>query len=252
MKPAQITEIKPKVPMNWMLTLKKIEQEHWRKLVVTIHIRQKIMAGKPVSLDVAKAMIKARGLEETIEAVNTEDPEAVANAVAQAKNEGKCEFHRRLGKPGCWFPTNHIKAGIKENWSALGYRVKFRGSRGSLAECMFVYSVPPKDTVWDSADREWILLADAPSGEETLISHTTGPSGPVSALKIHEYIIRPKITFEIAIAQEVMEAEKVPDEALAKTLYHFGAHGLGACRSAGFGTFDIINIEEVLPSPEKE
>jgi hypothetical protein len=235
----QKVDVKPRSPDEWMKLLADVSQDHWRRFHVTIQIRDKLLAGKPARLDAAKAMLKARGLESAIEAVNIADPNALAQAAGEAVDEGLCEFHRREGQPGIWFPTNNIKAGIKENWSVLGLRVEHRGSRGALAEGVFVYSTHTELTT----ERNWILLGDKPDGIVTSVTHTTGPSGPIAAIKRNEFVTRPRFTFEIAIAKAV--SEKLPDESFVRMLYHFGEHGMGACRSQGFGMFDIIGLQEV-------
>lgn len=237
--------VTPKTPFDWEGAMRKIRAQHWKRLVVTIKMRSRLMAGKPASLDAAKAMLKARGLEDAIEAVDTSNPEELREAAEQVQDEGLCEFHRRPGKSGIWFPTNNIKAGIKENWSVLTYRVAQRGSRGALAEAMFVYSglAHPEDV--SPEERDWIYLGEEPDGVETMVAHTMSPKGPVSSIKRHEYVEKVEIRFEIAMARAV--AEKVPDEAMADTLIHFAEHGLGACRSQGFGRFDVLSVEDVTP-----
>lgn len=234
------TAVVKKSPTDWMSLIKQVAEDHWRTLEVTIKVRDRLLAGKPASLDAAQAMIKARGLEDVLEAKleAVTDPIERAKLAEEASTAGLCEFHRRDGYPGIWFPTNHIKAGLKENWSVLGLRVEHRGSRGALAEGVFVFS-PSENPV----ERDWVWLGSSPDGVHTAVAHTTGPSGPVSSIKRHEYVLSPELTFRIAIAQAI--AEKLPDDAMARTLYHFGEHGLGACRSQGFGRFDLVNIREL-------
>jgi len=259
--PKFVCDVRPKTRGQWMALVKAKEANHWRKLHVTIQMRDKLMAGKPAQLDAGIAMLKARGLQAAIEAVDIEDPNALAAAAATTVNEGLCEFHRREGRPGLWLPTNNIKAMIKENWSVLGYRNEIRGSRGRLAEGLFVYSVPQAGD--DPVERDWLLVGAAPDGvamvdltkdaegkplpkgkQFTAVSHTTGPSGPVSAIKRHEYVEGTSLTFEIAIARKnVMEG--LDDGALADVLVHAAEHGLGACRSQGFGRFQIKDIVEL-------
>jgi len=234
-------EVRPRTPFEWKQLLEQAAEEHWRKIRITIQLREWLMAGKPAQLDAANAMLKARGLEAAIEAVNVEDPTELAEAAEKATDEGLCEFHRREGKPGIWFPTNNIKAGLKENWSVLGLRVEHRGSRGAIAEGVFVYAIADEKAA--PSERDWIYLGEKPFGTHTAVSHTTGPKGPVSSIKRHEYLVKPKITFEIALANAIKE--KLPDEALAKTLVHFSEHGMGACRSQGYGRFDILDMTEL-------
>lgn len=232
-----------KAPADWAALLGKAAADHWRTLRVTIQIREKLMAGKPAKLDAERAMIKARGLEDVLEAQEVTDPNARAELAEEVKDEGLCEFYRREGKPGLWMPSNQVKACLKENWSVLGFRVEHRGSRGALAEAVFAFGPDP-------ADREWILLraADAdgraaPDGVDTSVCHTTGPKGPMASIKRNEYLLRPQIVFIVQIARAI--EEKLPDDAFAQTLYHASRHGLGANRSQGFGTFDITGVEEI-------
>lgn len=237
--------VRPKKPFDWDAALELSRREHWRRLEVTIQLREWLLAGKPATLDAAKAMLRARGLEDAIEAVDTSNPEALAAAAAEVVDEGLCEFHRRPEKPGLWFPTNHIKAGVKENWSVLGYRKQITGSRGALAEGLFIHSSALRQE--ETRELDWISLGSAPDGVYTAVAHTTGPRGPVSSIKRHEYVIRPTITFVIVVAHKV--TEKIPDQEFADMLVHFGEHGLGACRSQGFGRFDVLRVREITKSP---
>lgn len=280
-------EIKPRVPTDWTALMIKVASDHWRTLRVKIQMRDKLMAGKPSQLDAAKAQINARGLGDVLEArqdaiTDPVEREAMAEIV---KDEGLCEFHRRPGQPGLWFPTNNIKAGFKENWSVLGFRKEFAGSRQGVAEGSFVFSVPQPGQ--NPAERDWIHLGATPSGMWTDpasefeaarvaaeakaaaeaagmspeavafkssvtpdgtylgVAHTMGMKGPQSSIKRHEYVLQTIIEFDIAIAVAIRG--KLPDEAIARTILHFGEHGLGACRSQGFGRFDLLKISELPP-----
>lgn len=234
-------QIVPKDTSAWKMLLQKAEKEHWRELEVTVQIREKLLAGKPAHLDAAEKMLAARGLEDQMKAL-PEDPAARAEAAAKVVLEGLCEFHRRgPDKPGIYFPTNHLKAGLKENWSVMGYRNAIRGSRGALAEGLFVYAVLP-----DGAPREdldYIYLAPAPHGVYEAITHSMSPSGPIHALKRHEYVERVTFKFRMRIAQAVLD--RIPDENIAGMLTHFQEHGMGACRSQGFGKWDLLDMRDV-------
>lgn len=239
---------------DWIGLKARVEREHWRKLRVEIEIRDQLHAGKPAQLDAAKAMLAARGLEEIVEAREQERPPE--ERAEEAVDEGLCEFHRREGKPGLWLPSNHLKAMIKENWSALGYRLdatppsrrrapkaegegerkKIQGSRGALHEALFVCSTDP-------TDRDWIYLGEKPAGVRQAVAHTMGPKGPRASLKRNEYVECVKIAFEVWIARAVVE--KVPDESLADMLVHAQEHGIGANRSQGFGQFNVVDVREI-------
>jgi hypothetical protein len=243
-KPARVI-IRAKTPMDFDALIKKAKEEAWRKLRVEIQIRDRLLAGKPASLDAANAMLKARGLEDQMVAVaDIVDPDLRAKAAERiAKDEGLCEFTRRAGKSGIWMPSNHLKAMLKENWSVLGLRVEVRGSRGALAEGLFVVAADCEKK--DSIERDWIYLGEKPDGVHQAVAHTVGPSGPVSSIKRHEYVEQPKIAFEIWIANAKSVSEKISDDELVKTLVHAAEHGTGSCRSQGSGKFDILEIREL-------
>lgn len=236
--------VRAKNDSDWRGLLVIAAEQHWRTIRVEIQIRDRILGGKPSSLDAAQAMLKARGLEEFMaQAEDIVDPTARALAAERvAADEGKCEFSRRLDKPGIWIPSNNIKAGLKENWSVLGLRNQVRGSRGAMAEGMFV--VGPGD----STESDWVYIAEKPDGVQQGVAHTTGPSGPIAAIKRNEFVLRPRIVFHIMIANANAVSDKIGDDELAKTLVHFAEHGLGANRSQGYGKFDIVSVGELVAS----
>ena len=232
------TVVRAKTHMAWDALLKTASEKAWRRLRVVLKIRDRLLAGKPADLNAAQAMLRAKGMSEFVaEAQNIVDPiERAQAAAAIARDAGLCEFVRREGKPGIWIPSNNVKAGLKENWSVLGLRVEIRGSRGALAEGMFVSG---------AEDSDWIRVGDAPDGTHEAVAHTTGASGPVSSIKRHEYVVSPRIEFVVMIATAKSVNEKISDDELAKVLIHFGEHGMGACRSQGFGKFDVVSVEEI-------
>lgn len=236
--------VRAKSPMDWQRLLTTAASNHWRTLRVVIQIRDKLLAGKPASLKAADAMLRARGLDDFVaEAEDITDPTARATAATEiATNEGLCEFSRRDDKPGIWMPSNNVKAGFKENWGVLGLRVEVRGSRGALAEGLFV-SGPG-----GGIESDWLYLGEKPDGVIEAVTHSMGPSGPISAIRRNEYVTRPKLAFDVMIANAKAVSEKISDDELARVLVHYGEHGLGACRSQGFGRFDVISVTEIESS----
>ncbi len=226
--------------MQWADLLKQVASNKWRRIRVRIQLREYLYAGQPRHLDAATAMLKARGLEDQIEAI-PDDAAARAAAAEQVSEEGICQFHRRAGKPGIWFPTNNIKAGLKENWSVLGFRQAHLGSRVSIAEALFVYSVPPEGS--PAVERDYIYLGEKADDIHTSVCHSEVRGQKLASIKRNEVLHRPILEFEIAIAREI--EQKLPDESLAASMLHFAEHGLGASRSQGIGKFDILSIEDL-------
>lgn len=247
--PAPRVNIRAVSSSQWDRLLASAKASHWRTLRVVIQIRAEIHAGKPANLDAANAMLKARGLDDFVATADDVTDPTLRQELARtvADTECLCEFYRRSGKPGIWMPANNIKAGLKENWSALGLRVQIRGSRGALAEGAFVVADLPE---WDGPELDWINLGAEPSGIRTMVAHTMSVSGPISAVKRHEYVERPQIAFQIRFSKAASVDEKFDDRNIADMLVHFGEHGLGANRSQGFGKFDLVSVEEIETRPD--
>jgi hypothetical protein len=245
--------IERKHGFDWDSLKAKVEAEHWKKLLITFKLRDKLHAGKPAQLDAAKAMLAARGLGDLVDAREQERP--AEDRAEEVVDEGLCEFHRREGKPGVWWPSNNLKACIKENWSVLGYRMdarprgarkseaageeggkKLQGSRGAIHEGLFVVSTDPED-------RDWLRLGDEPAGIDQSVAHTIGPKGPRSSIKRNEYVQGTTLTCEVWIARAV--SLKLPDESFADMLLHAQEHGIGANRSQGIGKFDVVSVKEI-------
>jgi len=243
-----VVTIKAMQPVDWMNLIKKVEADYWFSYRVKIQIRGWLLAGKPMSLDAAKAMIEAQAkklkIEPTVEAryerkAASSTDEEKEEMLEEVKDEGICEFHRRPDHPGIWLPSNNVKAGLKENWTAVGYTKAKSGSRSRLAETTFVRSVPPEGS--PPAEWDWIHLGDAPHPElHTAIAYIKTQNGPVTAIKRHEYVVNPIIEFDIIMSDRAVQ--ELPAEMLAGTLVHFSEHGLGACRSQGYGKFDILDM----------
>ena len=233
--------VRAKTALDWKGLLAGAAANHWRTLRIQIQIRDRLLAGKPASLVAADAMLKARGLDDFVaEAEDISDPTDRAEAAAHiAENEGLCEFARREGRDGIWMPSNNVKAGLKENWSVLGLRNEVRGSRGAMAEGLFVCG--PGGGV----ESDWLRVGDKPDGVMQSVAHTTGPQGPMSSIKRNEYVLRPLLAFDVIMANAKSVSEKISDHEMASVLVHFGEHGLGANRSQGFGRFDVVSVEQV-------
>ncbi len=115
-------------------------------------------------------------------------------------------------------------------------RKPLRGSRGAIAEALFICSADPHDP-------DWIYLGEKADGIDTSVSHIIGPQGARAAIKRNEYLLAPKLAFELWIARAI--EQKIPDESLADTILHAQEHGIGANRSQGTGKFDVVRFEEL-------
>jgi hypothetical protein len=125
-----------------------------------------------------------------------------------------------------------------------------RGSRKAIAEGVFIFAADSWNM--DREDRDWIYVGDAPAIHpqsglpyHTAVSHSVGPKGPVSSIKRHEFVVRPVIKFDMYVANYASVDEKLSDDDIADTFTHFKEHGLGACRSQGFGKFEVLEVKEL-------
>jgi hypothetical protein len=228
---------------EWMNLITKAARDHWLSLRIQIRFVDKLMGGQPSRLDHTEAMIAARSrkakIEPPVEPVIIDTPEKREEFMEEAAQAGICEFRRREGKPGIWFPCNNIKAMLKENWSVLGYGQDMRGSKGALAEGVFVYG--GNEVKENMEELDWIYLADQVDGLEESIVQAMTPQGPRSSLKRNEFVTKKIMIFYVFIANSVIH--KLDQEAFAKVLYHSSTHGLGADRSQGNGKFEILSVE---------
>jgi len=129
---------------------------------------------------------------------------------------------------GLYLEARQVKAGLRENINILygGQRVgpTRKGARGFVAERVFV-----------TPDRLYLDRRE-PDGVELIIGHLSGPQGPRSVLSYHEYVEAPAaIEFTVLVAEDA-----VPQLWWPRVWTLFEQNGLGATRSQGFGTFNLV------------
>jgi hypothetical protein len=99
-----------------------------------------------------------------------------------------------------------------------------KGARAFVAERVFV-----------TPDRLYLDRRE-PDGVELIIGHLTGPQGPRSVLSYHEYVEAPAaVEFTVLVAEDAIPRDRWP-----RVWTLFEQNGLGATRSQGFGTFDLV------------
>jgi hypothetical protein len=132
----------------------------------------------------------------------------------------------KRGEQGLYIEARQIKALLKECTNILFAAERWgptrKGPKSFLAERVFV-----------QPDRVW-LGTDAPDGLEQVVGHLSGPTGPVSTLGYHEYVVRPTLTFSVWVVRDLISASQWADVwVLAQEI------GLGAVRSQGHGRFQL-------------
>jgi hypothetical protein len=141
---------------------------------------------------------------------------------------------------GLYLEARQVKAGIRETINILygGTRIgpTRKGARSYVAERVFI--TPDK----------LFLDRREPDGVELLVGHISGPQGPRSVLSYHEYVQAPAaLEFTVMVAEDA-----VPEEWWARLWTLFEQNGLGAVRSQGYGTFDLVRWDKLgVPTQEQ-
>ena len=128
---------------------------------------------------------------------------------------------------GLYLEARCVKAMLKEVTNILFAHMRWgptsKGPKGFLAERAFV-----------SPQRIYVGREE-PDDRELFIAHVMGPSGPQNSLSLVEYIVEPEIEFLVKVLADCIDA------GIWKALWvHAQNNGLGAKRSQGAGTFDIL------------
>ncbi len=165
-----------------------------------------------------------------------EDMEEASEKIANLKQT----MGFKVGEKGLYIEARQVKAMLKECTNIYfegvkwGKRKKATGegetagklARNYLAERVFV-----------APDKIWLGVSE-PSGIDTFIGHVIGPRGPQSTLAYYEYVDSPRLAFDVQVLNDSIKSEDWPMIWITAQ-----SNGLGAMRSQGFGTFDIVKWE---------
>jgi hypothetical protein len=81
-----------------------------------------------------------------------------------------------------------------------------------------------------------------PDGVVTVVGHPSGPGGPRSTLSSYEYVTQAVITFRVLVLHDCVLEDQWRD-----IWSHAQENGLGTLRSQGYGRFDVVEWERLLP-----
>jgi len=176
------------------------------------------------------------GVEDVREDMSFEEAIEASKKLAGSKSTTGFKIDRQ---GGVYIESRQLKAALRENVNILyaGQRVgpTKKGPKSYAAERVFF------------APNNLYLGSMEPQGIELMIGHVTGPQGPRSTLTYHEYVDRGSFDFVVMVAEDSIPADWWPR---VWTLAEM--NGLGACRSQGHGTFDIVRWDKRgTPTPEE-
>jgi hypothetical protein len=196
------------------------------------------MLGTKIGLD-DKAELRQfaiRTLEERgvdVRRATIDDWDAVKSEIAEEQN---VNGFKRTPERGLYLESRLLWANLREAVSILfgGERWVQEGNRPNKGALNFFkerVEVGPYRFYFDRRESD---------GRELFLGHVRGPQGPQSAIAIVEYMVRPRIEFEIKVLRDSVPREYWPDIwEVAQEL------GLGAMRSQGFGKYTLEGFEEV-------
>jgi hypothetical protein len=230
----------------------------WYEYDCLIKLRDRLIGGIPIipeGADRADAYEKwGRGqnvendpeFEQPLAEALAEDPDmpvAVAVEDVQGLETG---FKRDAN--GLYIEARQVKAMLRESAQRLGHIKRNKGFRQILQHDLYVRS--PQD-----ATQKLYLDRESPDGKETRPISVITRQGPRTALKRFEYVQEVEIAFRIrilagGIGEEVFgktrkERDSQREEILLSMLELSCELGLGADRSQGEGTFDVLAFARV-------
>lgn len=225
---------------------------------VIIRLRDRLVGGIPVVPEGAdradmyekwgrgQAIEQDPEFEEPLHAALAEDPDMPV-AVAQEDVQG-LETGFKRDANGLYIEARQVKAMLREAAQRLGHIKRHKGMRQILQHDLYVRS--PLD-----ATQKLYLGRQVADGKEVRPISVITRQGPRTALKRFEYVTQCEIAFRIrilsgGIGEDVFgKSQKDRDnkrEEILLSMLELGSElGLGADRSQGEGTFEILAFAKV-------
>jgi CRISPR/Cas system CSM-associated protein Csm4 (group 5 of RAMP superfamily) len=225
-----------------------IEDQIYRKYKVEIEFRDKILGGIPKDPEIIKGWLTARAKKTRTAQEIKELAEKIAQEVKSksdeeeySKEEEKTWTTFKSDKIGIYLEERQIKALLREAASTLRLTA-IAGLRDLINHGVFTHP----DKIHFCNKNGFIRKPDAYIED---VGHVMGPRGPRSILKRADYLEKPKISFELWVARSLHTKREDPltKDRLYKMLILGQNIGLGANRSQGYGKFNLIKFEEILP-----
>jgi len=207
-----------------------------KKYSVIVQVKDRIVGGIPKSPDMIEGWVLGKGVDELKREeisknvlANLDVSDAVDEAIAK-------QWTTFLGneKDGYYIEPRQVISMFKD-----GIRVKELNKVVPALTSKFSHGVRVKP--------EKIYLGKKIDGwAEKPLSVMTA-KGPRTALKRFDYILAPKLAFEIWIACNMKDATgKDRTDEIIRLLLDWGQdEGIGASRSQGEGLYEIVKVEEI-------
>lgn len=214
---------------------------------VKLRFRERLMGGIPANPEIIEAWLRNRFLGSDEERkrlvletlrdlgaqINNElsDEEKLDDAMKQVAAERNGVCFKRNGE-GLYIEMRNIKAMLKEVTNILfaGERwgKTYKGPKNFVAERVFIHPY------------RIFLGIEEPDGVDLFVGHVNGPQGPRSTLTYYEFAEQREIDFIVKVT-----GDDVEEAAWPLIWMQAQENGLGALRSQGHGTFDILEWEKI-------
>lgn len=213
----------------------------WNIYAVSLSFRERIVGGIPTlptrDANGYAGWLKGQGLEAAdiaeLAPKLADDPDMPEEAEPV---EATATGFRRTPDGEAYIEARQVKAMLKEAAQRLGIVKRVRGSKQVLQHDLHVRG---------EDGTQMILLNPAPvevKRESRPISVIT-IKGPRTSLKEFEYVEAPTLDFHVYLLADGI-GDGLIDEAKLRDMLELGQDlGLGADRSQGEGTFDVLEIE---------
>lgn len=147
---------------------------------------------------------------------------------------------------GMYLPAFQIKAMFKECASLCRLTTEKRGSKQILQHGTFVVKAV------DGGDRVHFGKTAVDGCDEGPV-HVMTAQGPRTAIKRVDYVERVDLTFDVWVfGTHAAETRHIGESDVIELLRLAQENGLGADRSQGKGTFDVVKFERVAKATQKE
>lgn len=228
----------------------QVKDKLFTRYHATIQLRDKLMGGTPRDPKAIQGWLKTR-------TKLTQDDDLIAMTLRTLREMGRdipdhitslAELDALVDDVAAIKSTN----GFKQN--GVGLYIEGRTIKAMLKESVSIlytkqqwsYGRGEKAATSIAAERVFVepevipLGRKAPDDIDLQISHVMTPKGPKSSLTYVEYVVQPRIVFDVLVTGDV-----ITEDDWARVWVQAQENGLGARRSQGYGKFDVLGWEKM-------
>lgn len=203
------------------------------KYRIMIQFRDKILGGVPKTKEMLKAWLETRGMEDKFEELKDDIDGEFPEDTTEKEKRAWTGFLKNDN--GLYMSNHQVKALFKECANTIKMTT-MRGNKGLKQILQHGVVVEPAQLYYQPCHH-------APDGYIEMAAHVGVATGKRAILKRHDYLIQPKLEFEVWVPDAINVGGLLSEYKL-KILVGLGAtNGLGCCRSQGYGQFIVLEWE---------